>query len=279
VKASAASRKELGVGITQRCAEAPARLLGLRRRWPTLADVTVRAPTPCFRLPPQGRAASLAGFTLIEVLVAMFIFVGVMASLYATWKITLRSNAAALRLTAEAQRSRMAMRTVEDALVSAEMFVQNARHYAFLADTSGSFSALSLVGHMSDSFPGSGYFNDERVRRVTFTVESTDQGRNDLVLRQNSMLAQLDEGQDTYPLVLARDVTLFQLEFWDARRGEWAAEWLFTNQLPVLVRVSLGVGRGPGNQSKQPDQLETRVVRLPAVGVTLDAQGGRPGPQ
>jgi hypothetical protein len=208
----------------------------------------------------------------------MFIFVGVMASLYATWKITLRSNAAALRLTAEAQRSRMAMRTVEDALVSAEMFVQNAHHYAFLADTSGSFGALSVVGHMAESFPGSGYFGDERVRRVTFTVEANGEGRNDLVLRQNSLLAQMDEGQEAYPLVLARDVTLFQLEFWDPRRGEWAAEWLLTNQLPILVRVSLGVGAGPGALSKQPDQLETRVVRLPAVGVTLDAQGGRPAP-
>lgn len=210
--------------------------------------------------------ARFAGFTLLEVLVALMVFTGVLATLFATWTIVMRSNAAALRLTAEAQRARMAIRTVEDAIVAAEMVVgPNSRHYSFIADTSGEFAMLSLVGHMSDSFPGSGYFIDERVRRVTFAVDN-----HELIIEQNSMLAALDEKNRAYPLVLARDVKLFQIEFWDLRRGEWAPEWLLTNQLPALVRVSIGVG---APDKKQADQIVARVIRLPAVGIQPGLQG------
>ncbi len=210
--------------------------------------------------------ARAAAFTLLEVLVALMVFTGVLATLFATWTIVMRSNAAALRITAEAQRARMAIRTVEDAIVAAEMVTgPNARHYSFNADTSGNFAMLSLVGHMSESFPGSGYFGDERVRRVTFAVDN-----NQLILEQNSMLASLDEKNRAYPLVLARDVKMFQLEFWDIRRGEWSPEWLFTNQLPALVRVSIGIG---APDKKQADQVVARVIRIPAVGIQPGLQG------
>src|SRR5262245_57531002 len=91
---------------------------------------------------PQRRRSTVA-FTLLEMLVSITIFGMVLAGLYSTWALVLRGNAAALRLAAEAQRARMTVRAVEDALVAAEMFPQNGRYYTFLADTSGPFAALS----------------------------------------------------------------------------------------------------------------------------------------
>lgn len=219
----------------------------------------------CLRNDSRERAAA---FTLLEIMVALMVFVLVLASLFATWTIVIRSNAVALRLTAEAQRARMAIRTVEDAVVAAEMVVgPNSRHYAFLVDTSGEFASISFVGHMSPSFPGSGYFGDERVRRITFAVED-----NQLILEQNSILAALDEKNRAYPLVLARDVKLFALDFWEPRRNEWVPEWppLLTNTLPRMVRVTLGLG-APNN--KQPDQVVSRVISLPGSGIQGGLQG------
>lgn len=217
----------------------------------------------CRRIPNGRRAAA---FTLLEVLVALLVFTGVLATLFATWTIVMRSNAAALRLTAEAQRARMAIRTVEDAIVATEMVAgRNARHYSFEANTGGDFADLSLVGHLSESFPGSGFFGDERVRRVRFEVVDSE-----LIMRQNSMLAPKEEKNTGYPLVLARDVKLFQLEFWDIRRGDWAPEWLPTNQLPALIRVTLGVG---APEKANPDQIVARVIRLPAAGIQPGLQG------
>jgi hypothetical protein len=78
-----------------------------------------------------------------------------------------------------------------------------------------------------------------------------------------------------HPIVLAKEVSVFQLEFWDPRKGEYAPEWLVTNQLPLVVRVTLGFG-STGRFAKQPAQLVTRVVRIPSSTVSPVAQGGVP---
>lgn len=218
-----------------------------------------------------GRSASrrsyTSAFTLVELLVAIVVFGLVVSILYGTWTLILRGNESALKLAAEAQRTRMAARTIEDALVSAVYFSQNPSHYSFNVDTSGKFAALSFVGHLGESFPGSGYFDGERVRRVTFLVESGKEGKSELKLYQNSMLAAgLEQDQGLYPLILARDVSQFTLNFFDPRKGEWLEEWIYTNQLPPIVRLTLGIGHG-ARGSKVPDELICRVVRLPAVGV------------
>jgi hypothetical protein len=174
----------------------------------------------------------------------------------------MRGNEAALKLAAEAQRSRMAVRTVEDALVGAVFFAQNAELYSFLANTGGEFAELSFVSVLGDSFPGSGYFEGDRIRRVTFQI----QNGSELMLYQNSLLAaDTDSDRGVYPTLLCRDVKQFQVEFWDPRRMNWASEWLLTNQLPQLVRLSIGVGQAA--HSRAPDQLVTKLVRLPSLGV------------
>ena len=79
-------------------------------------------------------------------------------------------------------------------------FQGNAALYSFIADTSGPFAALSLASSLSGSFPGNGYFRGERLRRTTFIVDQDNQ----LVLRQNSLLAPDDRDFESYPIVLAK---------------------------------------------------------------------------
>ncbi len=209
-----------------------------------------------------------AAFTVLEVMVAVFLFALVLTMLYSTWRLIFQSTNAAIRSTTDTQRARMAMRTVEEALVSATMFTGNPRLYFFQADTAGQFAAVSFAADLSDSFPNSGYFGGERVRRVSFYVPSSG---NDLVLEQTSLLANLEVGGEPSSIVLARDVSLFQMEFWDGQQRDFVNEWLSTNQLPVVVRVTLGFGHT--RNSSQPAQVVTRVVRLPTVAVPREAQG------
>lgn len=223
-------------------------------------------PTSDFRLPHSQRA-----FTIIEVLVATFILSLVLVSLYGSWQIIVRSTDRALQLTVDAQRARMAARTVEEALSSAMLFQANAPLYAFVADTSGEFSAVSFAGNLSESFPGSGYFGGERLRRVTFMVESGEEGP-ELRLYQNSLLAPPDADVAAIPTVLARNVTAFQLEFWDTRSGEYATEWLLTNQLPQLVRITLGFG-ATGRNGQQPREIVTRTALISSTAVPATISG------
>lgn len=219
---------------------------------------------------------SRRAFTLLEMLVAMVIFGLVIGSVYTTWRILMQGNASALQMAARAQRKRLAVQTIEEALSSAVFFAVNATNYSFFGGSMGPFAELSFVANLGTSFPGSGRFEGERVRRLWFSVEPGPGGTADLVMRQNSMLAPMDDLLIAFPIVLAKDVGMFQLEFWDPQLQAFDIEWLRTNELPAMVRVSLVLGQESPTGTAPPD-LVSRLVRLPAVGVAGDAQVG-PGP-
>jgi len=49
----------------------------------------------------------------------------------------------------------------------------------------------------------------------------------------------MDADEKERPVVLAKNVKEFQLEFWDMQKGEWIDEWTRADQLPRVVRITL----------------------------------------
>jgi hypothetical protein len=219
---------------------------------------------------------------LVEVLLAMIIFAGVLAAIYASWTAILRATDAVRNAAAETQRSRIGIRALEEGLASAQFFVPNAGHYAFLADTTSEHASLSFVAHLPASFPRSGRFGDQRVRRLTFTVEPDESGQSSLMLRQTPVLFESDVDEVENPLVLARNVVLFHLEFWGLNSREWEPEWPLTNQLPRLIRFSMA-SAPPGASRVDIEDVMSRVVVVPAgtpgagAGFAPPLQPGGPG--
>jgi len=153
------------------------------------------------------------------------------------------------------------------------MFQANLRYYYFFADTSGDFASLSFVARLPKSFPRSGDFGDQVLRRLTFTVEPGTNSEHVLVLRQNPVLFDTSVDEEENPLILARNVKVFTLEFWGPRSKDWEPEWLYTNQLPKLIRFTLGFGR-PNQKVLRPEEVATRVVTVSAVPIPLGLQAG-----
>ncbi|HLH56901.1 MAG TPA: prepilin-type N-terminal cleavage/methylation domain-containing protein [Verrucomicrobiae bacterium] len=230
-------------------------------------------PRTCSLVPP----AKSAGFTLVEILVAIGIFSMVLAAIYSTWTGILRASKVGLEAAAAVQRARIAGRTIEETLASVQSFALNQSYYAFVSEN-GSEAMLSFVSRLSPSFPRSGKFAGLDVRRVTFSLEPAKDGGAQLVLRQTPLLMEMDKDEKNYPLVLAKNVKEFKTEFWDTRRMEWIDEWKQTNQIPVLVRVSLKLADNA--YSSQVRQAVTRIVSLPSVTVQPGWQAPRfaPGP-
>lgn len=219
------------------------------------------------------RQRRAGGFTLIEVMLALGLLMMVLAVIYSTWMAILRSKQACDKAARNAQRSRIALRAVEDALRGVQVFQQNMqRYYGFIADTSGDFGYLSVASRLPDSFPGSGLFGDQSLRRVTFQVENGTNGSPQLVMRQYPLLLATNRVEEAYPIVLATELTDFMFEFWDARRSEWVGEWLYTNQLPPVVRFLLGVG-GRANDPSMPQNIQVSSVALSATPVPFELQG------
>ena len=229
------------------------------------------------------------GFTIIEVMLAIGIFSMVIIAIYSVWTSILKASKAARSAADSAQRARISMRALQDALTTAQMFTANmppqARPdeacYKFIADVNGDYGSLSFVAHLPATFPGVGRYGDQVVRRVSFTIEPEKDGTLDLVVRQGPMLMMTDRvlsevGKDfePYSLVLARDVQMFGFEFWGRNpktgQWEWVEEWNSTNSLPTLVHVGLGLGKT--GKKGEPQDVVHRYIALPATAVQPDWQ-------
>ena len=214
-------------------------------------------------------------FTLIEILIAITLFSMIVAAIYSSWSAILRASKVGLEVAAAVQRSRIAIRTLEDSLSCAQSFAQAQHYYSFVAEN-GSDASLSFVARLSKSFPRSGKFGDLDVRRVSFSIEPGRDSPRQLVLRQSSLLTELDADEKEHPLVLAKNVKALEMEFWDTRLNEWVDEWNQTNQLPKLVKVTLRLEET--QNSAQSWSEVTRIVSLPAVAVQPIWQTGLPVP-
>lgn len=220
-----------------------------------ISDIGLRTSQtvrPCTRV---GRAA----FTLVEIMIAITILTLIITAIYSSWTAILKSSRVGRDMAAAVQRSRMALRVLEDSLTSAQCFAANQRFYGFVAEN-GNEPTLSFVARLAKSFPRSGRFGDFDVRRVTFSVENEN-----LVLRQVPLVMEADEDEVEHPIILAPNVKEFAMEFWDNRLNDWVDEWKQTNQLPRLISFTIRIADNA--RLNQPQEEIFRIVSIPAVAV------------
>lgn len=236
-------------------------------------------PTPAV-LRQRGHRA----FTLLEVILALFIFTLVVAAIYSTWMGITRGAKIGMDAAARAHRERVALRTLEEALGCVQSFQESIQYYSFVAEN-GSDAQINFTSRLPKSFPRGGKFGDLDVRRLQFALEAGDGFEKNLVMRQAPIVMDFDEDEMGHPLVLAHDVKKMEFQFWDMRNGDWIDEWTQTNQLPRLVKITLTFKK-PMTDSSFMNQEEkiARVVALPANTVPSawqrprGPQGGQPPP-
>jgi len=241
----------------------------------SLRDASARQADDKKRAVPRtAYSCHATAFTLIEIMVAITILAFLLTAIYSSWMLILRATKVGQEATAQVQRQRMALRTIEDALTCAESFQASIQYYTFIAQN-GSEPLLSFAARLPDDFPRNGRFGGFNSRRVTVTVEAGPDSEKDLVLRQNPILMDMDKDEQNYPLVLARNVKSFAVECWDTNSVDWVDEWDYTNQLPPMVRFTLVLGgnkNGNGFGDTSLESVVTRVVAFPSGTVPLAAQ-------
>jgi prepilin-type N-terminal cleavage/methylation domain-containing protein len=222
------------------------------------------------------------GFTLIEIMVAIAIFSMVLAAIFSTWGAIMRATQVAQDVAAQAQRQRITLRTIEDSLMAVQSFQASPQYYSFIV-AGDEAPVLSFTARVPEIFPRNGKFvnpntgRDFNLRRLTYTLEAGAGGQNNLVLRQNPVLMDLDQDEQQFPLVLARNVRTFTVECWDTNKLEWATEWLDTNSIPTLLRVKLVLGGNTTAGAAVPDFAIARVFSLPSQTMPAAVQNGTVG--
>ena len=209
----------------------------------------------------RGRARSGA-FTLLELMVAITIFVLVVATIYATWILIIRSSQVAQEAAAQAQRERIAVRTVENSLMCIQSFQASMKYYSFDVEN-GAEPIFGFTSRLPDVFPRNGKFGDFNVRRLVYSVEPGQGQDKNLVLRQTPILMDMDEDEKNVPLVLARNVKDFEIECWDTNAMDWEKEWDYTNIIPPLVRLTFALGSHTPSGMDGPVITVSRIIALP----------------
>lgn len=227
------------------------------------------------------------GFTILELMISIFIFGMILASIYEIWSLILTGKQSASFAAEETQRTRVGMRALSESLMSARMFQANTNYYSFEVDNEGDYTALSFVAYLPPGFIGSGLYDGLPLRRLTYIVEPNENNRNSLILYQQPLLVDEEYTDLIPPIELSTDVSFFSVEFWDTNELDWILDWENTNALPQLARVSMGHGY-VGNE---PAQLDSRVIAMSgniidpqiqgtvAQGMTMGNQAGGQGGQ
>ena len=202
------------------------------------------------------------GFSLLEILLALSIFALVITAIYSCWMGILKAAKIGSAAAVDVQRSRISMQMLEDALSCSRSFAADVNHYTFLGEN-GNGASLSFVAQLPGEFPRSRKFDPFDVRRVTFSLEPGMDSGKQFVLRQNPILADMDKDEKERPLVLAKNVKEFGMKFWDPNKGEWLDEWTQTNQMPLMIKLTL-VFNGARKNAMENLTTVTRVVGLPS---------------
>ena len=223
---------------------------------------------------PLAKRRGVMAFTLLEVLIALAIFLMLIVGIYASWTQIHRATRVGLEAAAENQRKRVAMRALEQSLGSVKYFLANETNYTFIAEFDGN-SYLSFVSHLPDTFPRSAIFQHQPIRRVQFSVK---EGTNGLALnlRQQPILYEANIDDDENPLKLADSLTSFYVEYLpdgDPEEVEWQDYWDLTNDLPVMARVTLTFG-----YEHRGEESHTKMISLASSPVPPEFQMGRTDP-
>src|SRR5438876_4949452 len=102
------------------------------------------------------RTARQRAFTLVEIMIAIGIFSAVMIAIYSSWSAILRGKRIGQDAAAEAQRSRVAVRALENSLMSLQMFLANIKYYYFTATPGANLPRLGSFAIRPNAFPGIG---------------------------------------------------------------------------------------------------------------------------
>jgi hypothetical protein len=217
-------------------------------------------------------------------MVAVMVFSMVIASIYATWILVMKATAVGQECAAQAQRQRVVLRAIGDALMGVESFQASQRYYWFKLGN-GDEPFLSFVARLPETYARNGKFvgaaggHDASSRRVTFSLQTGPDGERDLILRQNAILMDMDQDEQQYPLVLAKNVKTFSIEYWGTNNlndAQWMTEWddTQTNTIPQMLRVHLVLGGFTLHGQNEPEFAATRIYTVPSQMMPAIVQHG-----
>src|ERR1035441_5356496 len=212
---------------------------------------------------PHRQNSARAGFTLVEVLLAVTILSLVMVGVYGIWSASLKAWKRGGEATEVFQRQRVVMETLTQLAQSAVYFASAPNLYAVIGvKNPGLGDSVSFVT-ASDGFLPPSEANDVGMRRVIISLEQDEYRRTYLaIVNQTALSVKDDSKQELQAHVISMDVSGFFVRYLDPRDGAWYDKWEDVNVIPAAMEFTVVFGQ-PGDQI--PLVTVTRAIDLPVA--------------
>jgi len=217
---------------------------------------------------------SRAGFTLLEILVAVAILSIVVAALYGTWSAALNGWRRGTDASEVFQRQRVVMEALKELTQSAVFFSASADLYTIIgAKNPGLGDSVTFVT-ASDAFLPPSEATDAGMRRVTISLEQDQYRRTYLAIVNQPALRPDDQSAEPPQAhVISMDVSGFYVRYRDPRSGDWDETWEEAALPPSAIEYTVVFGQQGG---RLPPVVVTRAVDIPVAAFISQGNGGLP---
>lgn len=224
-------------------------------------------PRPALRPDAARPRAARAGFTLLELLVALTLLVTAFAIIAGSFFAATRAWKRGGEMLEQLHQGDFAAEQVYCALRSAAWFRSVKGGYGFvLEDDQGEYpeDRISWVASGSALMSPESPFR-RGLHRVTLSIEETPDGHKGLAARAYPHLAEDIDEDEIEPWFVSGRIRGLDCRIWDAETEDWIDEWDDTNKIPTRVEISLFLD--PIEPNGEPVVLR-RLVEIPIAGLT-----------
>jgi type II secretion system protein J len=220
---------------------------------------------------PQNRA----GFTLLEVLLAVSVLAILVTAVSSTFNAGLNSVRRGSEAAEAFQRERIVMDALMELTQSAVFFTPSASLYAFVATRNLNLGDTISFVTASDAYLPPSEAVAGGMRRVTISLEQDQYRRTYLAIVNEPALRPNDDKSLEPPQahVISMDVSAFSVRYRDPRDGSWSDKWEEDELPPSAVEYTVAFGERGG---RFPPVIVTRAVDIPVA--AFIAAGGMPVP-
>jgi prepilin-type N-terminal cleavage/methylation domain-containing protein len=214
-------------------------------------------------MPSTTTNRSQAGFTLMEILLAVAILSIVITAVYNTWNAALTAWRRGTDASEVFQRQRVVMDVLAELTQSAVFFTASAPLYTVVGTKNpGLGDSVSFVT-ASESYLPPSELSDAGMRRVTISVEEDQYRRTYLAIVNQPALRPDDlSAEPLQAHVVSMDVSGFFVRYLDPRDGSWSDKWDDPSVPPLAMEYTVVFGH---QGDRLPPVVVTRAVDIPVA--------------
>jgi prepilin-type N-terminal cleavage/methylation domain-containing protein len=213
---------------------------------------------------------SQAGFTLLEIMLAVSILAIIVTAVYGTWSTSLTAWKRGMEITDTFQRQRIVLDTLSELAKSAVFYGTKPELYSVkgirsdrTGDSISFVTASDLLLHPSEELAAG-------MRRVTVALAQDRDGNVFLGISNAPALQDAEQTPPDEPHVLSADVNSFQVRYFDLRSAAWVDAWEEQSITPGAIEFTVTFRPG---KAGTPAVSVTREVELPAAQFALERGG------